>query len=39
MSLVCKRILTMLAVSMLAPLTLFAQTVTLSPPSLVLRWM
>jgi hypothetical protein len=33
MSLVCKRILTMLAVSMLAPLTLFAQTVTLSPSS------
>ena len=33
MSPVCKRILTLLAVSMLAPLALYAQTVTLSPAS------
>jgi len=33
MSLVCKRILTLVAVSLLAPLTLLAQTVTLSPSS------
>ena len=33
MSLVCQRILTLVAVSLLAPLTLLAQTVTLSPSS------
>ena len=33
MSLVCKRLLTLVAVSLLAPLALLAQTVTLSPSS------